>query len=178
MRKILMGVGVVSVIGLLVLPGLGCGTDEAKDETAVEVTVTDEVAAIEEDVVEIADEVAEAAEKSDWHAMETEGKRGKINETADESLEQLFGENGKAKEIFARSYGWAVFDNLKIGIGISGGGGNGVAVVKSTNARTYMKMGTVGVGLTLGAQKYQVVFLIQDSKTLSALFLAFQSGLL
>ena len=86
--------------------------------------------------------------------------------------------SSKAKEIFARSYGWAVFDNLKIGIGISGGGGNGVAVVKSTNARTYMKMGTVGVGLTLGAQKYQVVFLIQDSKTLSALFLAFQSGLL
>ena len=38
-------------------------------------------------------------------------------------------------------------------------------VVRSTNARTYMKMGTAGIGLTLGAQKYQVVFLMQDSKT-------------
>ncbi len=161
MRKILMGVGVVSVIGLLVLPGLGCGTDEAKDETAVEVTEGEEVAATEEEAVEVAEE----EEQSDWQVMETEGKRGKINETADESLEGLFGENEKAREIFARSYGWAVFDNLKIGIGISGGGGNGVAVVKSTNARTYMKMGTAGVGLTLGAQKYQVVFLIQDSQT-------------
>ena len=169
MRKILVGVVVVSVIGFLVLPGLGCGSDKTSDETAVEVTVGDEVAAIEEDIAEgadeVGDEIAEAAEKSDWHALETEGKRGKINETAEESLEQLFGENAKAKEIFARSYGWAVFDNLKIGIGISGGGGNGVAVVKNTNARTYMKMGTAGVGLTLGAKKYQVIFLIQDSKT-------------
>ena len=28
-----------------------------------------------------------------------------------------------------------------------------------------MKMGTVGVGLGLGAQKYQVIFLFQDEKT-------------
>ena len=156
MRKILLGVVVLSVIGLLVLPGLGCGTDE----TAVDVTVGEETAATEEEVAEVVEE-----EQSDWQVMETEGKRGKINETADESLEELFGENEKAREIFARSYGWAVFDNLKIGIGISGGGGNGVAVVRSTNARTYMKMGTAGIGLTLGAQKYQVVFLMQDSKT-------------
>ncbi len=161
MRKVLMGVVLVSVIGLLVLPGLSCGTEE----TTVEVTLTDETAATDEEAAEVVEEVAETTEKSDWQVMETEGKRGKINETADESLEGLFGENEKAREIFARSYGWAVFDNLKIGIGISGGGGNGVAVVKSTNARTYMKMGTVGVGLTLGAQKYQVVFLIQDSQT-------------
>ena len=165
MRKILLGVVILSVVGLLVLPGLGCGTDEGKDEAAVEVTVGEEEAVTEEEVAEATEEVAAEEEQSDWQVMETEGKRGKINETADEALEELFGENGKAKEIFARSYGWAVFDNLKIGIGISGGGGNGVAVVKSTNARTYMKMGTAGVGLTLGAQKYQVVFLIQDSKT-------------
>jgi len=161
MRKILLGVVVLSVIGLLVLPGLGCGTDEAKDETGVEVTETDETAATEEE----AEEVTAEEEQSDWQVMETEGKRGKINETADESLEDLFGENEKAREIFARSYGWAVFDNLKIAIGISGGGGNGVAVVRSTNARTYMKMGTGGVGLGIGVKKYQVVFLIQDSQT-------------
>jgi len=54
-----------------------------------------------------------------------------------------------------------VFDNLKIAIGISGGGGTGVAVVKDGSERTYMKMGTGGVGLGLGGQKYQVVFLFQ-----------------
>ena len=156
MRKILLGVAILSVVGLLVLPGVGCGTDE----TAVEVTETEETAATEEEVAEVVEE-----EQSDWQEMETEGKRGKINATADEALEELFGENEKAKEIFARSYGWAVFDNLKIAIGISGGGGNGVAVVRSTNARTYMKMGTGGVGLGIGVKKYQVIFLIQDSQT-------------
>jgi len=165
MRKVLLGVAILSVVGLLVLPGLGCGTDEAKDETAVEANVTDQDAATEGEATEAVEEVTVEEEGSDWQAMETEGKRGKINETAEETLEALFAENAKAKEIFARSYGWAVFDNLKIGIGISGGGGNGVAVVKNTNERTYMKMGTAGVGLTLGAKKYQVVFLIQDSKT-------------
>jgi lipid-binding SYLF domain-containing protein len=37
--------------------------------------------------------------------------------------------------------------------------------VKETNVKTYMKMGTGGVGLGLGANKYQVVFLFQDSRT-------------
>ena len=39
---------------------------------------------------------------------------------------------------------------------------------KSDYTRTYMKMGTVGVGLGLGGQKYQVVFLFQDEKTFSS----------
>jgi lipid-binding SYLF domain-containing protein len=170
MRKILMSVVVLSTVGLLVFPAVGCGKKQASDDATV--VVADEVAATEEEVAEpvegVSEEVSgEAAEveQSDWQVMETEGKRGKINEAAEEALEELFAQNAKAKEIFAGSYGWAVFDNLKIGIGISGGGGNGVAVVKDTNERTYMKMGTAGVGLTLGAQKYQVVFLIQDSKT-------------
>ncbi len=67
--------------------------------------------------------------------------------------------------LFDQSYGWAVFDNLKLAFGFSGGGGNGVATVKETSDKTYMKMGTVGIGLGLGANKYQVVFLFQDEQT-------------
>ena len=44
-------------------------------------------------------------------------------------------------------------------------GGNGVAVEKASGDRTYMKMGTAGVGFGLGANKYQVVFLFQDKAT-------------
>ena len=36
------------------------------------------------------------------------------------------------------------------GIGVTGGGGVGVAVNKSSGVRTYMKMGTVGVGFGTG----------------------------
>jgi lipid-binding SYLF domain-containing protein len=69
--------------------------------------------------------------------------------------------------LYDRSFGWAVFDNLKIAVGFSGGGGNGVAVAKGGTQRTYMKMGTVGVGFGLGGKKYQVVFLFQDEQTFS-----------
>jgi lipid-binding SYLF domain-containing protein len=105
-----------------------------------------------------------AAEES-WESLNQEAKRAKINETANESLQEVFKGSKNAKDLHGKAYGWAAFDNLKIAWGFSGGGGNGVAVSKKTGARTYMKMGTAGVGLGLGVQKYQVIFLFQDEKT-------------
>jgi lipid-binding SYLF domain-containing protein len=58
--------------------------------------------------------------------------------------------------------GYAVFENVKVSLGISGGGGRGVAVAKESGHRTYMRMGTVGLNLGLGGQKYKVIFLFQD----------------
>jgi len=103
--------------------------------------------------------------EEDWKDMKQESKRMKVDETADDALKALFAENAKAKELFEGSYGWAVFDNLKLAFGFSGGGGNGVAVEKASGKRTYMKMGTAGIGFGLGANKYQVIFLFQDAKT-------------
>jgi lipid-binding SYLF domain-containing protein len=109
--------------------------------------------------------LAQDQETGDWKDLKDESKRMKIDETADEALKELFAESGKAKDLYEEAYGYAVFDNLKVAIGISGGGGNGVAVDKGSGARKYMKMGTVGIGLGLGGTKYQVVFLFQDSTT-------------
>jgi lipid-binding SYLF domain-containing protein len=106
-----------------------------------------------------------AEDEGDWKDMKQESKRMKLDETAEEALQALFSENAKAKELYDKSYGWAVFDNLKIAFGISGGGGNGVASVKDTNQKTYMQMGTGGIGFGLGANKYQVIFLFQDTQT-------------
>lgn len=94
--------------------------------------------------------------------LKREAKRADIDETASAALQMVLQRSEKAKELFDKSYGWAVFDNLKLAFGISGGGGNGVAVEKSTAKRVYMKMGTAGIGLGLGGQKYQVVFFFQD----------------
>ena len=101
----------------------------------------------------------------DWQSLKNESKRIKIDEMADEALDEVMNTNWKAQELFESAYGWAAFDNLKIAFGISGGGGNGVAVNKSSGERTYMKMGTGGIGFGLGGQKYQVIFLFQDEKT-------------
>jgi lipid-binding SYLF domain-containing protein len=92
-------------------------------------------------------------------------KREKINAIASEALESVLSQSTAAKELYEQAYGYAVFDNWKFAFGVSGGGGAGVAVARADDGRTYMKMGTGGVGLGLGGQKYQVVFLIQNEKT-------------
>jgi len=92
-------------------------------------------------------------------------KRGEIDAMAASALDELFAKSEGAKELYGKAAGYAVFDNLKIAIGISGGGGAGVAVAKD-GKRTYMKMGTGGIGLGFGGQKYQVVFLFETEKAL------------
>jgi len=105
-----------------------------------------------------------SAEES-WKSLKHEAQRMKIDETAQEALKTLFASSPKAENLFEMSYGWAVFDNLKLAFGFSGGGGNGVATARVSGEKTYMKMGTAGIGLGLGVNKYQVVFLFQDSQT-------------
>jgi len=100
--------------------------------------------------------------------LKEDAKRAEIDETAEAALQTVLKSSKKAAELFEKSYGWAVFDNFKLAFGISGGGGNGVAVDKSSGKRIYMKMGTVGVGFGLGGQKYQVVFFFQDSRTFNS----------
>lgn len=111
--------------------------------------------------------LATEEESQDWKATKNEAKRQKIDATAKETLDTLFAEAKKARTLFDEAYGYAVFDNLKISLGVTGGGGVGVAVNKSSGARTYMKMGTGGLNLGLGGQKYQVVFFFQDASTFS-----------
>ena len=81
-----------------------------------------------------------------------EEKRARINEMADATIQELLADSPGAAELFAKAYGYAVFDNLKLSLMISGGGGQGVAVNKSSGGRTYMKMGTVGLNIGLGGQ--------------------------
>jgi len=88
-------------------------------------------------------------------------RRAKIDAMAEETLATLFSESPKAKELYGKAHGYAVFDNLKLSLFISGGGGVGVATTKGGGTRTYMKMGTAGLNIGLGGQKYQIVFLFQ-----------------
>ena len=106
--------------------------------------------------------------EADWKNMKKESKQQQVDATAGAALDLLLKENPKAKELYEGAYGWAAFDNLKLGFFVSGGGGKGVAVAKKAGKRTYMEMGSAGIGLTFGGKKYQVVFLFQDSKTFNS----------
>jgi len=99
--------------------------------------------------------------EAEWNAQKVEAKRSQIDATAGAALDKLLAENKNAKDLYDKAYGWAAFDNLKLGFFFSGGGGKGVAVDKTTKKRTYMDMGSVGFGLAFGGKKYDVVFLFQ-----------------
>ena len=92
-------------------------------------------------------------------------KREKIDAVAKDALNVVLTNREKAQQLYDKAYGYAVFDNLKISFIISGGGGRGVAVEKASGNRTYMNMGTGGLNIGLGAQKYQVIFLFEDKAT-------------
>jgi lipid-binding SYLF domain-containing protein len=107
---------------------------------------------------------AEEETKSDWRAMKRQEKRDSIDEMAQDALDRLFEQSPGAKTLFDRAHGYAVFDNWKFGLIVTGGGGIGVATRIEDGQRTYMKMGTGGVGLGVGGQKYQVVFLFDSAE--------------
>ena len=90
-------------------------------------------------------------------------KRARLDAMAEEVLSELFAKNAGAKQLYDSAYGSAVFSNIKISLGVTGGGGNGVAMVMG-GGRTYMKMGTAGLNFGLGGQKYQVVFFFENAK--------------
>jgi lipid-binding SYLF domain-containing protein len=92
-------------------------------------------------------------------------KRAKIDAMSKETLDRLFEEFPKSRKLYESAYGYAVFDNTKVSLMITGGGGVGVAVNRGSGNRTYMKMATAGLNLGLGAQVYQVVFLFEDAQT-------------
>lgn len=101
----------------------------------------------------------------DWRSLKAESKRLKIDDMSNLVRDKVLANDPKAQDLYDSAYGWAAFDNLKVAFGISGGAGNGVAVNKKSGKRTYMKMGTGGIGLGLGGQSYQVLFFFQNRQS-------------
>ena len=89
-------------------------------------------------------------------------KRDAIDQMARDTLQTLLNENEGASTLAGSASGFAVFDSFKVAFLLSGGGGVGVAVNSATGQRTYMKMGTGGIGLGLGGQSYQIIFFFEN----------------
>lgn len=109
---------------------------------------------------------AVSAEEKEWKAMKREEKREQIDERAAENLAALLEKSEQARELYETAFGWAGFHNLKLAAGLTAGGGKGVAVNRVSGDRVYMEMATVGVGASLGGQKYDVIFLFETAKSL------------
>jgi len=92
-------------------------------------------------------------------------KRAEIDAMAKEALQTVLGGDESAKALYDKAYGYAVFDNMKLSFILATGRGRGVAVTKADSAKTYMRVGSVGLNIGLGGQKYQVIFLFQNKET-------------
>ncbi|PRY26881.1 hypothetical protein CLV78_101985 [Aliiruegeria haliotis] len=94
-----------------------------------------------------------------------EETRAELDTMSGETLARLFAEYPEARTLFAESVGYAVFDTRKVVLaGVAAGGGRGVAV-SHAGPRTYMNMGTAGVGVSLGIGGFetQVVIFFKDA---------------
>lgn len=91
--------------------------------------------------------------------------RQEIDTMAANTLRELFAEQPRAKTLYDESFGYAVFDTRKMSFMITTGFGAGVAVERTLDTRTYMKMASGGVNVGMGAKWYKVVFLFQNART-------------
>jgi len=105
---------------------------------------------------------APAADEPAKPELSAAQQRLEIDNMAKATHETLFAKSPEAKKLYGTAYGCAIFDNLKLSFLLTAGGGKGVAIPKANpDRRTYMEMGSAGIGVGLGAQKYQVVFLFE-----------------
>jgi hypothetical protein len=87
------------------------------------------------------------------------------------TLARLFVEQPAARDLLSQSAGYAVFDRRQATLlGLTAGFGRGVAVDRESGARTYMNMGTGGVGVAFGLGGFatQAVILFERSADFEA----------
>lgn len=95
-------------------------------------------------------------------------QRQDILKKSDETLKQLYAIEPKAKELIAKSAGYATFSNFGMKILIAGGGtGSGVVIDKSSSKPIFMNMAEVQAGLGIGIKSFQNVFIFQTKTALN-----------
>lgn len=93
--------------------------------------------------------------------------RAKLDRMEDEVITRLLSENDDARNFMDISAGYAAFDMRRLTVfPLSGGYGRGVAVSKDGTERTYMQMGTGGVGAAFGIGGFASQFVIMFETSL------------
>jgi lipid-binding SYLF domain-containing protein len=87
--------------------------------------------------------------------------RREVDAVAESTLSKILASHAGAKQLFDKSYGYAVFDSRKASFLITTGGGVGVAIRKSDGKKTYMRVASAGVNVGAGLQFYQGLFLFE-----------------
>jgi len=90
-----------------------------------------------------------------------------INTAADETLQRLYTEKPATKDEVKEAAGYAAFSNANVNIIFVGvGGGYGVVVDNETGDKTYMKMGSGGLGFGIGVKDFRQVMVFNTQETM------------
>ena len=102
-------------------------------------------------------------------ASKADDARADIRSTTSETLNTLYKTQPSARDVIAKSAGYAVFSNFGMKIFLAGGGtGKGMAVNNKTKAETFMKMVEVQAGLGMGIKKFRLVWVFQNKADFDA----------
>ncbi|MHC4236951.1 MAG: YSC84-related protein [Planctomycetota bacterium] len=98
--------------------------------------------------------------------LTNEEKIQAIDTMADETLQRLYTEKPATKDEIKESAGYAAFSNANVNIIFAGiGGGYGVVVDNTTGDKTYMKMGSGGLGFGIGVKDFRQVMVFNTKET-------------
>jgi len=99
--------------------------------------------------------------------LTTTEKKHAIDTMASETLQRLYTEKVSTKDEVKNAAGYGAFSNANVNIIFaSAGGGYGVVVDNATGERTYMKMGSGGVGFGIGAKDYRQVLIFNTEEAM------------
>lgn len=100
-------------------------------------------------------------------AASVEERRQAIRNVRNETLQEIYSAQPKAKNVVANAAGYAAFTitDAKL-VFLGGGGGKGMAVNNNTGEEIFMGADDVQVGFGLGIKKYDVLFVFETEKAL------------
>lgn len=102
-------------------------------------------------------------------ASKADEARADLRKATTETLDTLYKTQPSARNVIAKSAGYAVFSNFGMKIFVAGGGsGKGVAVNNKTKAETFMKMKEIQAGLGLGVKKFRLIWVFQNKSDFDA----------
>jgi lipid-binding SYLF domain-containing protein len=169
LRAALAGIACYSVHGLADEPTMLERLKQGAADTAAQVgNATSSAATVVGNAVdkaaESANQTIESTKQDLGDSATPEETRAKLDAMAQETLRRLFEQQPSAKRLFEASVGYAVFDTRQVQLLVAAGYGRGVAVDRETDQRTYMKMGSggVGIGYGLGGFDTQIIILFEN----------------
>ncbi|GAA5219023.1 YSC84-related protein [Corallincola platygyrae] len=102
-------------------------------------------------------------------AESVEEQRANVMKMHDKALADLYEAKPDVKQKLQSAPGYAVFKNADVNLLIAAvGGGYGVVNNNSSGKKTYMKMGTAGIGLGLGVKDFRAVFIFKTEKVMNS----------